>query len=231
MQNFSKGYDLLPPSSDIVFKMLFGDERNTDILIAFLRAVLALPDDEFKEITLMNPFLANEYPDEKVSILDVKAKTHSGKRIDIEIQVKNHAAFSERIVCYTARMLTEQGGEGTHYRDICPVVSIVITYFRLIDNEHYHNRYRLYDSQTKSELTDLVEIHILEPLKLPRTKPIKDEKLRLWMKFLQAKNREEMDMLAKLDPDIKKTVVKLAVLSADEKARMIHDARVKAALD
>jgi predicted transposase/invertase (TIGR01784 family) len=40
-----------------------------------------------------------------------------------------------------------------------------------------------------------------------------------------------MDMLAEQNPDIKKAVVKLAELSADEKARMLHEARVKAAMD
>ncbi|MDR0576422.1 MAG: Rpn family recombination-promoting nuclease/putative transposase [Candidatus Accumulibacter sp.] len=54
--------NLLPPSSDIVFKMLFGDTRNSDLLIAFLKAVLPLPDGEFQEVTPMNPFPANGYP-------------------------------------------------------------------------------------------------------------------------------------------------------------------------
>jgi predicted transposase/invertase (TIGR01784 family) len=222
--------ELLPPSSDIVFKMLFGDARNTDILIAFLRAVLPLPDDEFQEITLINPFLANEYPDEKVSILDIKAKTASGRRIDIEIQVRNHRALKERIVLYAARMLTEQGGEGTHYRDLRPVVCIVITDFRLIDQADYHHRYRLHDSRTQSEFTDLMEINLLELPKLPRS-AAEGDTLWAWLEFLKARDKEEMDMLAERNPDIKKAVVKLVELSADERARMIHEARVKAALD
>jgi predicted transposase/invertase (TIGR01784 family) len=223
--------DLLPPSSDIVFKMLFGDARNSDILIAFLKAVLPLPDDEFEEITLMNPFLANEYPDEKVSILDVKARTASGRRIDIEIQVRNHSALKERIVLYAARMITEQSGEGASYRNLRPVVCIVITDFVLIDNANYHNRYRLYDARTRSEFSGLMEVNVLELPKLPEASSGQDEKLWTWLEFLRLRNKEEMDMLAKQNPDIGKAVVKLAELSADEKARMIHEARVRAAMD
>jgi predicted transposase/invertase (TIGR01784 family) len=222
---------LLPPSSDIVFKMLFGDARNSDILIAFLKAILPLPEDEFQEVTLMNPFLANEYPDEKVSILDVKAKTASGRRIDIEIQVRNHSALKERIVLYAARMLTEQSSEGASYRNLRPVVCIVITDFQLIDNKDYHNRYRLHDPRTQSEFSGLMEINVLELPKLPETIPGKDEKLWTWLEFLKSRSNEEMNMLAERNPDIKKAVVKLAELSADEKARMIHEARVKAAMD
>ncbi|MDR2164118.1 MAG: Rpn family recombination-promoting nuclease/putative transposase, partial [Zoogloeaceae bacterium] len=51
---------ILSPKYDEVFKMLFGDERNTDLLVAFLRAVLPLPDDDYEEITLMNPFLPGD---------------------------------------------------------------------------------------------------------------------------------------------------------------------------
>jgi len=50
-------HELLSPISDIVFKMLFGNEQNTDILSAFLKAVLLLPDEEFSEVLILNPFL------------------------------------------------------------------------------------------------------------------------------------------------------------------------------
>ncbi|MDR1708537.1 MAG: Rpn family recombination-promoting nuclease/putative transposase, partial [Candidatus Accumulibacter sp.] len=182
--------DLLPPSSDIVFKMLFGDARNSDILIAFLRAVLPLPDDEFQEVTLMNPFLANEYPDEKASILDIKAKTANGRRIDIEIQMQNHSGLKERIVLYAARMLTEQSSEGASYRSLRPVVCIVITDFRLIDNADYRNRYRLHDARTQSEFSALMEINILELPKLPRAAAGESDKLWAWLEFLKLRNKE-----------------------------------------
>lgn len=41
--------DFLPPKYDIVFKLLFGDERSLDILIQFLKAVLKVPHDEYEK--------------------------------------------------------------------------------------------------------------------------------------------------------------------------------------
>ena len=38
--------DFLPPKSDVVFKLLFGDKRNNDLLIDFLRSVLKIPNDQ-----------------------------------------------------------------------------------------------------------------------------------------------------------------------------------------
>ncbi|MDR1661307.1 MAG: Rpn family recombination-promoting nuclease/putative transposase, partial [Azoarcus sp.] len=48
---------ILPPKSDEVFKMLFGDEQNKEILAGFLKALLPLPDDDYEEIEILNPFL------------------------------------------------------------------------------------------------------------------------------------------------------------------------------
>ena len=43
---------LLSPKSDLIFKLVFGDQHNADILAAFLRAVLDMPEDEFERLPL-----------------------------------------------------------------------------------------------------------------------------------------------------------------------------------
>jgi len=217
----------LSPISDIVFKMLFGNEQNTDILSAFLKAVLLLPEEEFSEVTILNPFLGSEYPSEKMTILDVKATTASGRRIDIEIQVQNQKALKERIVFYAAKMLTEQLAAGEGYFKLRPVVCILLTDFCMIENSYYHNKYRLHDPQSGSEFSDLLEVNVLELPKLPSTASDKDAALLEWLKFLKAKNRKELDMLAQNNPDIQKAVKRLYSLSDDQKARMLADDREK----
>ncbi|MCL2124971.1 MAG: Rpn family recombination-promoting nuclease/putative transposase, partial [Oscillospiraceae bacterium] len=69
---------LLPVKSDFVFKLIFGDQRNVDILAAFLRSVLDIPDDEYDQLTIVDPYLKKESEDDKYSILDVKLHTVSG---------------------------------------------------------------------------------------------------------------------------------------------------------
>jgi len=151
-------HDLLSPTSDIVFRMLFGSERNTDVLIAFLKEVLLLPGDDLAEVAIMNPILDSDLTDVKASILDIKAKTALGKRIDIEMQMDNHPELRQRIMFYMAKMFSEQAGPGDDYNLICPVVCILITDFRMIENAYYHNRYRLHDPRTGSEFTDLLKL-------------------------------------------------------------------------
>ena len=43
---------ILLPKVDVIFKLLFGDNRNKEILIDFLQSVLNLPDEEYEEITI-----------------------------------------------------------------------------------------------------------------------------------------------------------------------------------
>jgi predicted transposase/invertase (TIGR01784 family) len=47
------------------------------------------------------------------------------------------------------------------------------------------------------------------------------------MKFLDARSKEDLDMIAERSPEVKKAVVRLIELSADEKARALYEAREK----
>jgi predicted transposase/invertase (TIGR01784 family) len=76
--------DFLPPKNDIVFRLLFGDIRNVDLLSDFLKSVLSLSEEDLSEITIVDPHLLRKYPDKKLGILDLKAKTKSGKIVYIE---------------------------------------------------------------------------------------------------------------------------------------------------
>ena len=63
--------DILLPKVDIVFKMLFGDKRNERFLIEFLETVL---EKKIQSVELLNPTIKQLSKDDKLSILDVKAK-------------------------------------------------------------------------------------------------------------------------------------------------------------
>ncbi|MDR2481420.1 MAG: Rpn family recombination-promoting nuclease/putative transposase, partial [Spirochaetaceae bacterium] len=64
--------DLLSPKTDVVFKLIFADENNADILADFIAAVTGLPADEFDEIKISDPHLRRFDAQDKLSILDLK---------------------------------------------------------------------------------------------------------------------------------------------------------------
>lgn len=220
------GEKFLSPRSDLIFKLLFGNEHSVEILTDFLKSVLRLPVSDYDEVTIVDPYLLREYDGDKLGILDVKLKTKSKRTIDIEIQVKPAPEFKERVVFYSAKMIAEQVGAGEDYSLIKQVISIIITDYTLIpESPRYHNHYTLYSPETHSEFTDLIEVNTLELSKLPDDED--GTKLWNWMKFLNARSREELDMIAERSPEVKKAVVKLLELSNDERTRMLYESRQK----
>lgn len=215
---------------DYVFKRIFGDKRNVEVLEAFLKAILKIPEDEYKKLTIVDPHLKKDSENDKLGILDVKVLTKSNNVIDIEIQVLNIKQMRERIIFYTSKMITEQISSSDKYNKIKRVISIIITDYNLItENDKYHNVYRLYDKDTSSEFTDLIEINILELPKLPQEED--NSKLWYWLKFLKSNKEEEMKMLAAKDAGVEKAVCVLAELSQDEKERLLAESREKAYRD
>lgn len=224
----SKEY--LSPKSDLIFKMIFGDEKNVDILTAFLKSVLNISIDEYQELKIVDPHLKLYTPNDKLGVLDVKIITKNGISIDIEIQIVNVPQMRERIVFYASKMITEQISKGESYTNIKKVISIVITDYTLIkENSDYHNTYRLYDKTTGSEFADVLEINTLELSKLPQNED--KSELWNWLTFLKSKKEEEFEMIAQKSPELNKEVCVLAQLSQDEKTKLLAEEQEKAQKD
>jgi predicted transposase/invertase (TIGR01784 family) len=221
---------LLSPKSDFIFKLIFGDERNVDILQSFLQAVLDLPSAEYQRITIVDPHLKREDEFDKLGILDVKIHTASGHVIDVEIQVENVPNMRERIALYTSKMVAGQITKGDEYGILKRAISIVITdYVLLPEEEQYHNAYRWLNVKTHRAFTDLIELNTLELPKLPQ----QADKSALWdwMRFLKCEKQEEFEMIAAKNPKIEKAVGILMDLSADERTRLLEESRQKALWD
>ena len=222
----SKDKKYLLPKVDLIFKLLFGDERNREILKEFLLSVLRLPEEEYEEIIFVDPHLLPEYDGDKLGILDVKVKLKKGKILDIEIQVNPSDVMRERVVFYVSKMVTEQISYGGDYEEIKKVISILIADYELIDNSpKYHHRFTLYDTENKVEFTDLIEINTLELEKLPQVED--GTMLWNWLKFLSSENEEDFEMVAEKNPQIKNAVERLAEISSDEETRRLYESRHK----
>ncbi|GHU75230.1 transposase [Spirochaetia bacterium] len=221
---------ILSPKSDFIFKLIFGDERNIDILKSFLQAVLDIPPEEYESITIVDPHLKREDGLDKLSILDVKIHTRSGYVIDVEIQLVDVPNMRERIALYTAKMVTEQIAKGDEYGVLKRVISIVITDYALLpEEEPYHNVYRWLNTKTHREFTDLIELNTLELPKLPQQAD--KSELWDWMRFLKCEKQEEFEMIAAKNPQIEKAVGILMDLSADERTRLLEESHQKALWD
>jgi len=220
---------LLPVKSDFVFKLIFGDQRNIDILTGFLKSILDLPDEDYDRLIIVDPHVKKESMDDKYGILDVKVHTKSGSIIHVEVQLWFVPEMKERCVYYQSKLVTEQITTGQDYSKIKRVVSIIITDFVLIDEDiKYHNQFR-YRTKEGIEFTDLTEINVLELPKLPMKTDNTD--LWYWLEFIKSDNEEGLKMLEERNPQMKRAVGILKELSEDERARMLYEEREKARRD
>ena len=212
---------LLPVKSDFVFRRIFGDQRNVDILGAFLRSVLDIPDDEYGYLTIIDPHLKKESRKDKYAILDVKLHTVSGSIIHIEIQRRVLSDLKARTIYRQSKLITEQMESGNKWTKIKRAITIAITdEVNVREGDKYHHQFR-YRTKDGLEFSNLTEINTLDLSKLP----INDDSTDLWywMKFIKSDDEEGLEMLAMRSPEMKKAVGFLKKLSANEQTRMLYE--------
>ena len=219
--------EILPPTDDWIFKLLFGDERNKTILIALLSSFLELPKEEY-ELSFLDASLKPETEDDKLGILDVKIKTKTGKVINIEIQVNPVKQIGKRLSFYKSKLIVEQIGKGELYNIIQKVICICITSYVLFPEvKDYLNNFQFYNRKNGVLFEEIPEeIYTLE---LPKGPSDNDGKaVWEWLQFLRSKGKEEFEMVAAKNPEIRKAVDTLYELSADEEVRAEYERRQKA---
>ena len=220
MENFEMP-EILSPICDFIFKLLFGEQKNKRILVDFLKSVLDIPEYEFEDLSFPNPTANKEFSGGKLSTLDVLVKTKSGQLINIEIQLKTHEAFKDRIAAYNDLFFVQTVRSGEKYTGLKRTISIVITDFDLFEgNENYRHYFCWNEPGTFLKLTDKQEIHTLELVKLPEHPD--NAALCDWLAFLKADTKEEFDMLAQKNAVINEAYKELNRISADEEKRLLY---------
>jgi predicted transposase/invertase (TIGR01784 family) len=88
---------------DVVFKLFFS--RSPELLCPMLEAVLGEP---IASVRVLNPGILGETFNQKAVILDIRVELLNRKRVDVEMQVRAHPAFPERLLYYGALDYGEQ---------------------------------------------------------------------------------------------------------------------------
>jgi predicted transposase/invertase (TIGR01784 family) len=223
--------DVLDPKVDFVFKKIFGSEENKDVLLSFLNDTLKKTEQQpLTHIILVNPYLDTTMVKDKLSILDVRARTADGKQINLEIQLFNKYDIQKRTLFYWSKMYSGQLKEGQPYADLKKTITINILNFRVIPNDRYHSIFHLREDHTRHILTDDIEIHFLELPKLVSFYKSSDHLVR-WLSFLKGVDKSKWEELSMDKPELKKAMAALEYLSQDEEARMLYEMRMKALMD
>lgn len=225
--------------NDVIFKAIFGYEKNEKLLISLLNAILDLTGDKkIVSLTFLNAFNIKEYLKDKLTILDVKAVDGTGVRFDVEMQVAPDKSYLQRIMYYLDRLFTEQLKEGVPYEKLCKAISISILDFIFFEEEgDLHNIYRFLNIKSKRELTDLKELQFIELPKFKKDKPKRNmskfEKWLLALKFgeIYANDMENLPEELKEEEEIVMALHELVRASNDDMIREILEMRSKARHD
>ena len=226
--NTVKTFECIDPKIDVIFRALFTNE--IECLKDLVNSVIHFPiDKEITEIEVLDSHLLPNSIDDKLAIMDIKAKSRDGYQFNIEMQVRNYPSYSERALFYWSRFYTEQLKKEEPYTKLIPTISINILNFKLFkDTNLYHHEFGILEKTRHIALTNHFEMHFLELPKVP-----KDHRLKLesWLLFLKNPNASYIDALIKENPMIEKANSKLKELSEDESLRLISEARLKANWD
>ena len=137
----------IDPKIDCVFKALLGSEENRNLLIHFLNAVLK--QDLSKPIVwvdILNPYNDKEFLDDKLSVVDIKARDSQNRIYQVEIQMSAYSYLPARIIYNWTDIYSQQLQSGTEYHKLMPTYSIWLLAENVLkDDNHYAHEYKLRD--------------------------------------------------------------------------------------
>ena len=180
-----------------------------------------------------NPILEKDLLDDKVGILDIKAKIDNEVNCDIEMQVVDRKNIEKRILFYWSKMYNMSIKEGEDYSTLEKGIVILISDYELEslkEIEKYITKWNIREEEyQKIILTDVMEIYIIELPKFEKYKEnTKNNILNSWVKFIN--NPEVKDMKEK-NKEINKAKKVLEEISQDEHERYLAELRQKYIMD
>ena len=225
----------IDPKVDYAFKHLFGRDTTRPILINVVDSVLNPPaGHHVQDIDLLNPFNPKETLDDKLSILDIKARDQTGRQFNVEMQMLAFRYYEKRILYYAAKLHQQQLHAGQDYLALWPTVSIsFLDHVLFAQAPAYHLRFRVLEEAQNFPLTDDLEFHILELPKFTKSATELSSDLDAWLYFLRHATEIDTDALppALQRPLVLRALEELKMLSQTDAEREGYEARRKAQLD
>jgi predicted transposase/invertase (TIGR01784 family) len=227
----------LNPLNDYLFLKLMGEEGDEEQCLAFLNAVLGSKNKKPVKLVkiLENKVFTAEIIGDKSSILDVRAETDRGEKINIEVQLKDLHNMEQRTLQYWGLEYTKSISAGKDYGELPKVITINIVNFDNIKLDDFHTCFHLWeDDHHDYLLTDVLEIHFINMVKFRKleAKDIVNKPLERWLTYFDITTPEEtLQEVIKMDGAINKTNERLNFVSQDQEFLRAYHMREMAMSD
>ena len=213
------------PTNDIIFQLLFGRNKNKHLTDNFIKSTLKFINDD---TNLNNIRINSEVSLEKIKIkdksirLDILAE-YDEKIVCIEMQNKNLGDIYERARFYASKVEAHNLSKSEKYTDLKPLTMIIILNYvpeNLKDTKILQNLITIDDFNNNRNINwGLKYIFIF----LPKLKEVRNENLNndffKWLKFLEYKDMEVIDHMAKENKFIKDAQNEMFVLTAEQEEK------------
>lgn len=215
---------LLDIKNDFVFKQVFGIEKNKNVLMSFLNAILK-GKPKIIDLELLNTDSPKLIKNGLGVRLDVKAKVSDNTFVDIEIQCRNTHDIPERAIQYLARMLNEnadktKNNETSRDYHYPKVIGIWILGQNVTDRASAISEasmvFHKNDRDDYQIMSDKMRVFFIELKKFKPNTIDKKNMLDIWLSFLQNPENQE---LKHIDERVDQAFDTLKFVSSDKKMR------------
>jgi predicted transposase/invertase (TIGR01784 family) len=186
-------------------------------------------------LELLNPFNPKEALDDKLSILDIKARDKTGRQFNVEMQMLPFLHYGQRILYYTCKLHQLQFHQGQDYHELRPTISIsFLNHLWFPKIPDYHLCFRLLEQKHHFPLTGDLEFHILELPKFTKSLAELSSGLDFWLYFLryaEMMDTEAVPSVLQQQPLVVRALEELKMLTQTDLERERYEARRKAQLD
>jgi predicted transposase/invertase (TIGR01784 family) len=231
-------FERLDPLNDYLFQKVMGEKGDEKQLIAFLNAVLIKTGgNNLASIEIVSDTkLTAEILGGKQSVLDVRAVTDKGDKINIEVQLANEGNMDKRSLYYWSREFVRGISEGESYKKLPKVIAINIVDFELIKAiDDFHTSFHIREDDRKDYvLTDALEIHFLDMQKFRRLKNCDriNNPIHRWLAYFDKTTDDKtLEEIIKMDTAIATANDKMIRVTSDKEVLRAYQMRQMAISD
>lgn len=212
-----------------MFKRIFGHIGNEDITASLISSIV---DKKITNVKLDNStILEKDLFDDKVGILDIRAKIDNKINCNIEMQVVDKNNIEKRMLFYWSKMYSSNIKAGKDYSTLEKTIVILISDYELESLKKipkYQTKWQIREEKYHQIiLTDVMELYIIELPKFMKYKENSKERMNSWLKFIENPEVVKMDEHV----EINKAKKELEKISNNAYERYLAELREKYILD